>query len=313
MLPNHAPMVIAEQFGTLAELFPGRIDLGLGRAPGTDQRTLRALRVDPMEAEDFPRDVLELQAFLAPPEPGQTLRAVPGAGTEGAALDPGLQPLRRAARRHAGPALRLRLAFRPRRADPGASGLSRGLQAVGPAGQAPCDRRAERRGRPDRRGGADALHLGQQRAVGMVRGPAWPLPPPIPTSRPSGHGGKGSCLRACSPARWWARRRRSGGLARFVAETGVDEVIVASASSTMERACAPTRSSTRSRAGVNGSPPDERSRRPHPRCGRPSARRPSGASRIRDRARATSCRCRSGHARRGPASSRRCRFRHGSR
>lgn len=81
MLPNHAPMVIAEQFGTLAELFPGRIDLGLGRAPGTDQRTLRALRVDPQKADNFPHDVLELQAFLAPAADGQPLRAVPGAGT----------------------------------------------------------------------------------------------------------------------------------------------------------------------------------------------------------------------------------------
>src|SRR6478672_6185612 len=64
MLPNHSPLVIAEQFGTLETLHPGRIDLGLGRAPGTDQVTLRALRVSPMEAEDFPSDVLELQGYL---------------------------------------------------------------------------------------------------------------------------------------------------------------------------------------------------------------------------------------------------------
>jgi luciferase family oxidoreductase group 1 len=82
MLPNHAPYVIAEQFGTLATLYPGRIDLGLGRAPGTDQLTLRALRRDPMAAESFPQDVLELQAFLAPELPGQAIRAVPGVGTE---------------------------------------------------------------------------------------------------------------------------------------------------------------------------------------------------------------------------------------
>lgn len=81
MLPNHAPMVIAEQFGTLEELFPGRIDLGLGRAPGTDQRTMRALRVDPSEADDFPNQVLELQAFLDDPAPEQAIRAVPGYGT----------------------------------------------------------------------------------------------------------------------------------------------------------------------------------------------------------------------------------------
>ncbi|WP_374634703.1 LLM class flavin-dependent oxidoreductase [Ferrovibrio sp.] len=81
MLPNHAPMVIAEQFGTLARLYPGRIDLGLGRAPGTDQLTLRALRRDPESADRFPQDVLELQAFLAPPQPGQRVAAVPAAGT----------------------------------------------------------------------------------------------------------------------------------------------------------------------------------------------------------------------------------------
>ena len=82
MLPNHAPLVIAEQFGTLATLFPGRIDLGLGRAPGTDQLTSRALRRDPMSADSFPQDVLELQALLAPAREGQRIRAVPGTGTE---------------------------------------------------------------------------------------------------------------------------------------------------------------------------------------------------------------------------------------
>jgi luciferase family oxidoreductase group 1 len=82
MLPNHAPYVIAEQFGTLARLFPGRIDLGLGRAPGTDQFTLNALRRPPEAAETFPHDVLELQAFLAPAAPGQRIQAVPAAGTE---------------------------------------------------------------------------------------------------------------------------------------------------------------------------------------------------------------------------------------
>src|SRR5690606_33347889 len=74
--------VIAEQFGTLETLFPGRIDLGLGRAPGTDQLTLRALRRDPSNAEAFPRDVLELQAFLAPMSAGQRIEAVPGSGTD---------------------------------------------------------------------------------------------------------------------------------------------------------------------------------------------------------------------------------------
>ncbi len=82
MLPNHAPLVIAEQFGTLEALYPGRIDLGLGRAPGTDGLTWRALRRDPRAAEHFPDDVQELQALLGPVQPDQQIVAVPGAGTE---------------------------------------------------------------------------------------------------------------------------------------------------------------------------------------------------------------------------------------
>jgi luciferase family oxidoreductase group 1 len=82
MLPNHAPLVIAEQFGTLATLYPGRIDLGLGRAPGTDQQTARALRQHLAQSEDqFPQDVLELQAYLGDAAPGQAVRAIPGMGT----------------------------------------------------------------------------------------------------------------------------------------------------------------------------------------------------------------------------------------
>lgn len=81
MLPNHSPLVIAEQFGTLEALFPGRIDLGLGRAPGTDQPTLRALRRSPSSADSFPQDVLELQMYLGPVTEGQRIRAVPGANS----------------------------------------------------------------------------------------------------------------------------------------------------------------------------------------------------------------------------------------
>jgi luciferase family oxidoreductase group 1 len=85
MLPNHSPLVIAEQFGTLESLYPGRIDLGLGRAPGSDQITLRALRRGATfgggDADAFPQDVLELMAYLRPAEPSQLVRAVPGAGT----------------------------------------------------------------------------------------------------------------------------------------------------------------------------------------------------------------------------------------
>jgi luciferase family oxidoreductase group 1 len=78
MLSNHAPIVIAEQFGTLAALHPGRIDLGVGRAPGTDQRTMLALRRTSSSVDSFPQDVLELQALLGHPRPGQVVHAIPG-------------------------------------------------------------------------------------------------------------------------------------------------------------------------------------------------------------------------------------------
>ena len=80
MLPNHSPLVIAEQFGTLESLYPGRIDLGLGRAPGTDQLTVRAMRRDARASDEFPQDVQELQALFAPVREGQRIQAVPGGG-----------------------------------------------------------------------------------------------------------------------------------------------------------------------------------------------------------------------------------------
>jgi luciferase family oxidoreductase group 1 len=82
MLPNHSPLVIAEQFGTLASLYPGRIDLGLGRAPGSDPATLRALRRTPGAADTFPQDVIELMNWFRPLQPGQPVQAVPGAGLD---------------------------------------------------------------------------------------------------------------------------------------------------------------------------------------------------------------------------------------
>jgi alkanesulfonate monooxygenase SsuD/methylene tetrahydromethanopterin reductase-like flavin-dependent oxidoreductase (luciferase family) len=83
MLPNHAPLVIAEQFGTLASLYPGRIDLGLGRAPGGDRQTMFALRRGLGSSDDtFPRDVAELRSYFRPASPGQAVRAIPGEGLE---------------------------------------------------------------------------------------------------------------------------------------------------------------------------------------------------------------------------------------
>jgi luciferase family oxidoreductase group 1 len=82
MLPNHSPLIIAEQYGTLETLYPGRVDLGLGRAPGTDFDTVRAMRRSPEASDRFPQDVVELQRLLGPSQPGQTVRAIPGEGTE---------------------------------------------------------------------------------------------------------------------------------------------------------------------------------------------------------------------------------------
>ena len=81
MLPNHAPLVVAEQFGTLATLYPGRIDLGLGRAPGTDMATARALRRHMAPEDSFPQDVQELISYFGEAQPGTAVRAVPGQGT----------------------------------------------------------------------------------------------------------------------------------------------------------------------------------------------------------------------------------------
>ena len=112
MLPNHSPLVIAEQFGTLESLYPGRIDLGLGRAPGSDQATARALRRNLMsDADEFPRDVVELMAYFRD-QPSQRYPRRARRRPQRADLDPRLQPVRRAARGGARPALRLRLAFR---------------------------------------------------------------------------------------------------------------------------------------------------------------------------------------------------------
>ena len=115
MLPNHSPLTIAEQFGTLETLHPGRIDLGLGRAPGSDQNTMRALRRDAMSAERFPQDVLELQGYLTG-HPDPRRRGHPRRGDQRAALHPGLVAVRCAAGRSPRPALRLRLPLRARRA-----------------------------------------------------------------------------------------------------------------------------------------------------------------------------------------------------
>ncbi|MCZ8101325.1 MAG: LLM class flavin-dependent oxidoreductase [Burkholderiales bacterium] len=230
MLPNHAPLVIAEQFGTLAELFPGRIDLGLGRAPGTDQMTLRALRVNPMEADRFPDDVLELQALLAEPQLGQTLRAVPGFGTNvplwilgsslfGAQLAAAFG-LPYAFASHFAPDS-LMQAFEVYRAQ-----FKPSQQLARPYAIAGINIIAAGTD-------AEASHLftsAQQRATGMVRGMRGYLPPPIndiETFWSPSEKAQVSRMLACSIVGGPETLRR--GLEAFITRTNADELMVAAA------------------------------------------------------------------------------------
>ena len=119
MLPNHAPLLIAEQFGTLAALYPGRIDLGLGRAPGSDQNTMYALRRDPTSADTFPQDVVELQGYLTGNTRGPGGERRPRQRLARPAVHPRLVAVRGEPGRRARPALRVRLALRARRARRG--------------------------------------------------------------------------------------------------------------------------------------------------------------------------------------------------
>jgi luciferase family oxidoreductase group 1 len=230
MLPNHAPLVIAEQFGTLAALFPGRIDLGLGRAPGTDRATLRALRRDAMAAESFPDDVLELQAFLALAEPGQAIRAVPGAGTQvplwilgsslyGAQLAAMLGLPYAFASHFAPDALDQALALYRERFRPSQQLAS--SYAIAAANVIVADTDAEAR---------RLFTSVQMRFVGMVRNERGLLQPPIDdidsywTASERVHASRMlTCSFVGSPATVEAQLRA------FIARTGIDELLVASA------------------------------------------------------------------------------------
>lgn len=180
MLPNHAPLVVAEAFGTLAELYPGRIDLGLGRAPGTDPLTMRALRRDrPEAAEDFPHDVAELQRLLAPAQPGQRLVATPGAGTQVPIwlLGSSLFSAQLAAERglpyafasHFAPRLLLQAIELYRRLFKPSAALAKPYVVIGvPLVAAPTDDEA-----------AYLASSTRQRVLGILKGERLLLPPPI--------------------------------------------------------------------------------------------------------------------------------------
>ncbi len=180
MLPNHAPLVVAEAFGTLAELYPGRIDLGLGRAPGTDQFTMRALRRDRVEAdEDYPREVAELQALLGPVQPGQRVVATPGAGTNIPIwlLGSSLYSARLAAHlglpyafaAHFAPRMLLQAAEIYRRSFRPSASLAEPWLMVGlPLIAAPTDEEAE-----------FLASSAYQRVLGILQGERRKLPPPV--------------------------------------------------------------------------------------------------------------------------------------
>ncbi len=181
MLPNHAPLVVAEAFGTLAEMYPGRIDLGLGRAPGTDGLTMRALRRYRAEAEeDFPRDVEELQRYLGPVQPGQRVLAMPGAGTNVPIwlLGSSLFAARLAAERglpyafasHFAPRLMLQAIALYRNEFKPSATLKEPYVAIGvPVIAAPTDEEAEL-----------LASTPQQRVLGILTASRRPLQPPVP-------------------------------------------------------------------------------------------------------------------------------------
>lgn len=230
MLPNHSPLVIAEQFGTLEALFPGRIDLGLGRAPGTDQIAMRAMRRDPAASDQFPEDVVELQALLGDVVEGQLYRAVPGAGTHvplwilgsshfGAQLAAMLGLPYAFASHFAPDALIQALDVYRARFRPSAQAAQSYAVACINVVVAETDAEAKR-----------LFTTIQQRFVSMVRGTRGKLQPPIDDIETYW-----SPLEKAQASRMLARSFVGSpetvrqGLEAFIAETGVDELMVACA------------------------------------------------------------------------------------
>jgi luciferase family oxidoreductase group 1 len=227
MLPNHAPLLIAEQFGTLAALYPGRIDLGLGRAPGSDQVTARALRRSPSAADTFPQDVVELMSYFRPAVPGQAVQAVPGAGLEipiwilgsslfGAQLAAALG-LPFAFASHFAPAMLMDAVTIYRdRFEPSAQ-LDRPYVMLG-VNVIAADTDAEAR---------RLFSSVQQAFVNLRRGNPGPLPPPVDdferTAHPLELAGIHQAL-ACSAV--GSPETVRAALRTFVAETGADELMV---------------------------------------------------------------------------------------
>ena len=230
MLPNHAPLVIAEQFGTLDALFPGRVDLGLGRAPGSDQRVARAIRRNlDSDAQEFPRDVMELQSYFA--DDGKTgIRAIPGAGAEvklwilgsslfGAQLAAALG-LPYAFASHFAPGLMDEAADVYRRNFRPSAVLEKPYLMLGYNVFA-ADSDAE----------AELLASSQQQAFVAIRtGEAIQLPPPVPGYRES-LGAQGAAIlgQVLSASAVGSPETVRGQIAAFLERTGADELMIASA------------------------------------------------------------------------------------
>jgi luciferase family oxidoreductase group 1 len=229
MLPNHAPLVVAEQFGTLESLYPGRIDLGLGRAPGTDPHTVRALRRDP-GADSFPQDVLELQSYFGPVREGQIVQAVPGAGLNvplwilgsslfGAQLA-ALLGLPYAFASHFAPAALLPALQAYRSAFKSSSQLNRPYAAAGVnVFLADTDAEARR-----------LFTSAQQQFTNLFRGTRGRLPPPLDDIEAywtPAEKNQALAMLTCSFV--GSPEKVRVGLNQFIEKTGVDELIVASA------------------------------------------------------------------------------------
>jgi luciferase family oxidoreductase group 1 len=235
MLPNHAPLVVAEQFGTLATLYPGRIDLGLGRAPGTDRPTMHALRRSLAHADEdsFPQDVMELQAYLAAPPPGQApaaVRAIPGQGSQVPIWLLGSSTYSAQLAAYLGLPFAFASHFAPELLDQ-ALALYRSGYRPSAAHPQPYAMVAVNVVAADDAAEARRLYTSlQQRFLGIVRGRRGPLPLPV----------------ASMDSQWSAAERAQvermlavsvvgdaaevrAGLQALVARTGADELIVAGA------------------------------------------------------------------------------------
>ena len=230
MLPNHCPLVIAEQFGTLESLYPGRIDLGLGRAPGTDQRTLRALRRDPMASDSFPQDVMELQALLGPLRPGQAIQAVPGTGLEVPLWILGSSLFGAQLAAHFGLPYAFASHFAPDALMPALrayrAGFKPSRQLAAPHAMVGVNVAAAETDAGARR----LFTSAQQSFTNIFRGTRGRLLPPIDdieTYWSPAEKAQASAMLACSFVGAAATVQR--GLERFIEQTGADELMVASA------------------------------------------------------------------------------------